>query len=317
MVGLSSLHVIDVGYAVMEGATAITHGLLPYGHIPDVLHGDTYPLGSYLLYVPFAWLSPVHNQWDDADFALVLAVAAALLCAWGIARRQRGDGHPAGDPLATARQLDGLRTGIAWLTFPPVLVTVSTGSTDVVLAAVLLAAVVLWRRPTASTAILVAGGWVKLVPLALLPLWLAPLRGKALTKALAATAAVSAPLIVILLALGGPDGIARMVHGVGYQFTRTSPHVVWALIGSVPLQQIAQAATLALVVGGAVRLRRDPALAQDRTRFAALCAAVLLGLQISANYWTYMYLAWIFPFLALSVLDGAARHPRHAEPAIA
>jgi hypothetical protein len=307
MVGLSSLHVIDVGYAVMEGATAITHGLLPYGHVPDVLHGDTYPFGSYLLYVPFAWLSPVQSQWDDADFALVVAVIAALLCAWGITRSSRSDRNQASDHVASARQLDGLRAGIAWLTFPPLLVTVSAGNTDVVLAAALLGALILWRRPTASTALLVLGGWLKLVPLALLPLRLAPLRGKALGQALAATAAVSAPLIALLLALGGPGGVTRMIEGVGYQFSRSSPHVLWTLVGSVPFQQLAQAATLALIAGGAVRLRRDPTLAHSTSRVAALFAAVLLGLQISANYWSYMYLVWIFPFLAFSVLAADAR----------
>jgi hypothetical protein len=310
MVGLSSLHVVDVGYAVMEGATAIGHGLLPYGHIPDVLHGDTYPLGSYLLYVPFAALSPVHSQWDDADFTLVVAVVAAGLCAWALARRRASAASSGIDIGPQSRELAGLRTAIAWLTFPPLLVTVSTGSTDVVLAAVLLAAVLLWRRPSASTAILAAGGWVKLVPLVLLPLWLAPLRGRALARALAAIAGVSAPLIALLLALSGPAGISRMVDGMGYQFTRRSPDVLWTLLGSVPLQQLAQAATLALIAGAAVRLRRDPALASDSGRIAALCAAVLLGVQISANYWTYMYLAWIFPFLALSVLSGTAEESR-------
>src|SRR5947209_3494719 len=41
MVGLSSLRVVDVGYAVMQGATAILHGLSPYGHIAGIVHGDT------------------------------------------------------------------------------------------------------------------------------------------------------------------------------------------------------------------------------------------------------------------------------------
>ena len=71
MVGLSSLSVIDVGYAVMEGATAIVHGLLPYGHVGDILHGDTYPIASYLLYTPFALFLPVHTVFDDADPVVV------------------------------------------------------------------------------------------------------------------------------------------------------------------------------------------------------------------------------------------------------
>ena len=43
LVGISSPDAVDVIYAVMEGATRLIHGLLPYGHLPgDVIHGDTY-----------------------------------------------------------------------------------------------------------------------------------------------------------------------------------------------------------------------------------------------------------------------------------
>jgi hypothetical protein len=308
MVGLSSLHVIDVGYAVMEGATAITHGLLPYGHVGDVLHGDTYPIGSYLLYVPFAWLSPVHDQWDDADFTLVVAVVAALLAAKGLAGAARRSAGPRKPVRASTDELAGLRAAIAWLTFPPLLVTVSTGTTDVVLGALLLGAVLLWRRPMASTTILAIGGWFKLVPVVLLPLWLARLRGRSLVRALACVAVLSVAMLAGMIALGGPSAVAAMVHSIGFQATRRSPHVLWTMIGSVPLQQLAQAMTFALIAGAAVRLRRDAALAADRARIAALCGAVLLGVQISANYWAFMYLVWIFPFLALSVLGGDDRH---------
>jgi hypothetical protein len=306
MVGLSSLHVIDVGYAVMEGATAIVHGAAPYGHIPDVLHGDTYPIASYLLYVPFAWLSPVHDQWDDADFTLVVAVLGALGAAWGMRRACGSLVRARPRAAVNAGDLAGLRLAIAWLTFPPLLVTVSTGTTDVALAAMLLGALLLWRRPAISTTVLAASAWFKVIPIALLPIWLARLRGGSLARALGGVVAVSAVMVAALLALGGVDAIARMIHGVGYQASRSSPHILWTLIGSVPLQQLAQAATLALIGGAAVRVARDGELANDRTRIAALCAAILLGLQLSANYWTYMYLVWVFPFMALAVLGS---HP--------
>lgn len=41
MVGISSRDVVDVGYAVMQGATDIVHGVIPYGHVVGILHGDT------------------------------------------------------------------------------------------------------------------------------------------------------------------------------------------------------------------------------------------------------------------------------------
>jgi hypothetical protein len=296
MVAFSSTDVVDVGYASMEGATKLLGGVLPYGHISDVFHGDTYPIGSYLFYVPFAWLSPVQNQWDSADLTLLVALAAAL-----------GVG---GMLLRTAPRPDrsaGLRAAIAWLAFPPVLVTVSTGTTDVLLAFLLLGAVLLWRRPTICCTLLAAGAWFKLSPLALLPLALARLRGQRLVRALAGVVAISTAALAALIALGGPGAIGEMARALGYQTSRNDPRSLWAVLGSVPWQQLAQAGTLALIAGGAVRLARDPILAGDRVRVAGLCCAILLGLQISAGYWTYMYLVWVFPFLALSVLQPAER----------
>jgi hypothetical protein len=314
LVGLTSPGVLDVGYAVLEGATGIIHGVLPYGHIPDVLHGDTYPIGSYLFYVPLAWLAPVHNVWDSANASLVVAVVAALLVAFGTWRLTRS--HPAksvgaGDGEA---QTSGLRAAIAWMTFPPLLVTVSTGTTDVALAALLVAVLLLWRRPGWSAAALSAAAWFKLVPLALVPLLLSRLRGRALGQASAAIVAISAGMAGCLVALGGLPAPARMVTAMAFQFSRGSQHTVWAVIGSVPLQQLVEAATIALIVGAAIRLRRDPALAADRARTAAVAGAALLGLQVAANYWNYMYLVWVFPFLAVSLLGEGRRLPRAAAP---
>ena len=302
MVGLSSLSVIDVGYAVMEGATAIVHGLLPYGHVGDILHGDTYPIASYLLYAPFAWFSPVHTVFDDADPALWVAVCATLLAAWGIARLavSRPRRPVAGERRAA--ELVGLRTAIAWLTFPPLLVTVSTGTTDVVLAALLVGALLLWRRPGAGTAVLAFAAWFKLVPAALFPLWIASLRRAGIGRALLSAVAVSGAMLAALVALGGADGLVRMVTAMSFQLTRTAPNTLWTFAGSVPLQQLTEALTLSLIAGATVRIWRERSLADDRVRFAALCAAVLLGVQLGGNYWTFMYLTWVFPFIALSLL---------------
>lgn len=312
MVGLTSLHVLDVGYAVMEGATTIVHGVLPYGHIPDVLHGDTYPIGSYLFYVPFALLWPVHNVWDDADATLFVAVAATLLATAGVARfglRTRGQHlrERRGDASAS-RRLETLRLAIAWLAFPALLVTVSTGTNDVLLAAILVGVLLLWQRPASSSAALSAAAWFKLTPAVLLPLWLARLRGKSLARGALAVIVSSVVLSASLVALGGLDAPLRMVSAMGFQFTRSSPQTVWAIVGHVPLQQLAEAATLALIVGASIRLRRDDLLASDLHRLAAISGAVLLGVLISANYWNYMYLVWIVPFLLTSVLAGP-EHP--------
>jgi hypothetical protein len=292
MVGFTSPNIIDVGYALMEGATRITHGLLPYGHISDIAHGDTYPIGSYVLYVPFALLTPVDTVFDNANLVLVVAIVAALAIAWALARL----------PRATADDTNGLRAAIAWLTFPTVLVTVSTGTSDVLLGAMVVLAFVLWRRPAAATGALAVAGWFKLAPFALLPVALARLRGGGLRRSLAVLAALSAAMLALIVALGGTHGVSAMATAIGYQQTRTSPHAIWPLIGSVPLQQLAEAGTLAVVAAATVLCRTDAAFAADRHRLAALFAAVLLGIQISANYWSYLYLTWVVPLVLLSLL---------------
>ncbi len=294
MVGLSSLHVVDVGYAVMEGATVLLHGTLPYGHIPDVLHGDTYPLGSYLLYVPLAGLTPVHTAWDDADLTLAVAVAAGLLIAW-ILQRSAGRAVNRG----TGDERAGLRAAIAWLCFPAVLLTVSTGTTDVGLAALLLLAVLAWRRPTLASALLGLGAWLKLVPLVLLPPLFAGRRPRTWARMMLALGAVSAPMLALLLALGGTHGVGEMLSAFTFQSARQSTFTPWRLTGAVPVQSLVQAALLALVAGAAVRLWRAPEVAASRTRVAALAAALLLGLQLAASYWDVLYLAWVAPLVAL------------------
>jgi hypothetical protein len=199
-----------------------------------------------------------------------------------------------------------LRAAVAWLTFPPLLVTVSTGTTDVLLAALLVVALLLWRRPGWSTAALSGAVWFKLVPLAIVPLALARLHGRALRRAAVAFALVSAAMTACLLALGGIDAPLRMVRAVGFQFSRGSQHTIWSVVGNVPFQQLVEAATVALIVGSVIRARRDALFAADRARVAAVAGAALLGLQISANYWNYMYLVWAFPFIAVSLLRDVA-----------
>ena len=81
---------VDVIYAVMEGATKLIHGVLPYGHLPPgVIHGDTYPILSYALYTPLALVAPVSSLWDSVDGGLAVAVLAALVGRLGRASGRR------------------------------------------------------------------------------------------------------------------------------------------------------------------------------------------------------------------------------------
>ena len=113
MVGVSSPNAVDVIYAVMEGATRLIHGVLPYGHMPgDVIHGDTYPVLSYALYAPLAALAPVRSTWDSVDLALAASVVAgALAAAWALFITVAGGRWRAAPRSAASSRRRALRRG--------------------------------------------------------------------------------------------------------------------------------------------------------------------------------------------------------------
>jgi Glycosyltransferase family 87 len=302
MVGVSSTEPLDVIYAAMAGATRLIHGVLPYGHMPvGIVHGDTYPIFTYALYAPVALVAPVNSLWDGVDAGLIVAVLAALLAAWAVFRAIAG--RRRGRPPEVEET--GLRAALAWLAFPPLLITASTGTTDVALGTMLAIGVLLWRRPAACSAVLALAGWFKLAPFALLPLRLASLRGRQLAGALAAVAAVSVPLVGLLIVLGGLRGPADMVHAVSFQFGRDSLQSIWDALGIDRFQPLGEAGALGLIAVAMARVWREPELARDRTRMAALMVAILIALQLAANYWAFLYLAWVVPLVCFSLLaDG-------------
>lgn len=285
--------VSDVGFASLAGATTVLDGSLPYGNLAlgELVHGDTYPLLAYLAYVPAALASPVHDGFDGLEGALYVATTFALLGALALGR------------------LGGSRLAIAFVAFPPVMIAASSGSSDVVAGAFVAGALALGAHAGGSTTALVVAGWVKLGPLALVPLWVAGYRDRGVARAVAGAAAVTAVLAAAVVALGGPGGLADMAHALSFQSERGSPMSVWGLLG-VPAAQIAfQAAVLTGIALAAIQVWRDRTLAADPRRMAALAAAVLLGVQLAANHWSATYLAWVFPLVALALLVGGRPTP--------
>jgi hypothetical protein len=289
-IAVGSPSAMDVGFASSAGATLLLHGTLPYGHMPPgVVHGDTYPLLSYVLYIPAAAISPVRNAFDDTSGALLVGFAATLLTALCLKRF-------------------GARMTLAWLCFPPVAVAVAAGTNDLLLAAALAAALALASRPGRSALALAAGAWIKLAPIALIPIWLAHTRGRPLLRALAAGALVTAALSAWILIIGGPAGFGHMLHALSFQLDRGTLQSAWALLGAEPLQRAVQAATLGGIAWAALAARDNPA------RLVPLSGAVLAALQLAASNWTYLYAVWLFPAAALALLSEGATPDRAAQP---
>jgi len=292
-IAVSSPGAIDVGFASVQGATSLLNGSLPYGSLTDVLHGDTYPLLNYALYIPGALLLPVRDAFDDSTGALIVAAVAALAAAAALAHA----GTAAAGPTA------GWRLAIAWLCFPPVVAGAAAGSNDLPLAAlVAFALAAAATRPAAVGYALAIGAWVKVAPLAVLPAWLIGLRGEDRRRALAAVALTTGVGVAWLIALGGVGSIGAMLDGIAFQLRRGTLQSAWALTGADGVQRALQGALAALVVLLALRAREDPSLARNPGWLAASTGAILAGLQITANNASVIYATWAFPAVALALL---------------
>jgi hypothetical protein len=89
---------------------------------------------------------------------------------------------------------------------------------------------------------------------------------------------------------------------VAYQSSRITPFSIWGLWGGLgALQHLLQGAVVALAVLVAFVPRRRGLL-----EVAALGAAVVIALELTANYWLYPYVVWFFPFVAIAIFAG---HP--------
>jgi hypothetical protein len=108
---------------------------------------------------------------------------------------------------------------------------------------------------------------------------------------------------------------------LGYQAGRNSPFSIWGQVpGLEPLRVVLLVAVATLSIVLAFRPRR-----KSLVQVAALGAALLIGLQLTAEYWFYLYIVWFFPLLlvALAVVEQPAeveagatdREERASEPA--
>jgi hypothetical protein len=102
-----------------------------------------------------------------------------------------------------------------------------------------------------------------------------------------------------------PDGGVRELYDrtIGYQASRPSPFSVWGQVESLGwLQTVAKAAAGALAVMAAF-LPRRPGLRQT----AALGAAILIAIELTATHWFYLYVVWFVPFLFVALFAAHAR----------
>jgi hypothetical protein len=97
---------------------------------------------------------------------------------------------------------------------------------------------------------------------------------------------------------------------IGYQAGRTSPFSIWGLWGGLGVEQhLIQGATVAL----AIAVMFIPA-RRGLVEVAALAAAILIALQLSAGYWLYSYIVWFYAPLVVALFGS---FPTELERAVA
>jgi hypothetical protein len=101
-----------------------------------------------------------------------------------------------------------------------------------------------------------------------------------------------------------PDGGLRELYDrtVGYQASRPSPFSIWGQVDSLSwLQSMAKGAAAALALVAAFR----PS-APDLRQTAAMGAAILIAVELTATHWFYLYVVWFVPFVLVALLAAHA-----------
>jgi hypothetical protein len=299
--------VIDVGVAGVIGADRIGDGEDVWSEefgaaLPERgdVRGDVYGPVNYLAYVPAEWVWPWEDEWDDVPAARYSALAFSLLTAlalFALGRRLRP-----GDEGGTL----GVALAFAWLAYPFTLYTLGSSFNDSLVALTLVLCMLVLSSAPARGAMAALSGLTKFGTLALTPLFAAGTgerRPRTLIAFALAFAAAAAVVTVPLLPDGGlPELYDR---SVGYQASRGSPFSLWGQAPSLePLQTLVKVSAVALAAAVFFVPRRRTAI-----QVAALGAAVLIAVQLTANHWFYPYAVWFAP-LFLAAAFASHRGPK-------
>jgi len=287
---------MDVASSSIQGALRIVHGLPLYLRSPA--GSATYGPSNFLAYIPFATLI---SNGDAASRLTTIAftmLTAALLFLLG--RRERGTDA-------------GILLAFCWLALPFTLYEDATGFNDSLVAASLVATLLCVRQPRSAGAAAAIAGWMKLAPLALVPL-LALRRSRGdLARFAGAFAVTTGLLFVPAFAHSTPSEFFSQTFG--YQATRLQTNTIWAVLFRLSsthhahwviiLSAIVHTLTIAVAVSTALLLPRAR-LREDLAGIAAASAAILLLFELSLNYFAYSYILWFAPLVLITLVLGHA-----------
>jgi hypothetical protein len=285
--------VIDVGYAGVVGADRILDGTIPYGNMPsDVGTGDTYGPLNYLLYVPFVLMFGYSGEWDFLPAAHALTLFSFVAGAMAL--------------FITGYRLSGKEGAaaliFAWAAFPYTVYATNNNTNDIIVAALATIGLAAAASPIARGASVAAGFAVKLYPLILGPLWISydGLKRKPIVDFVLGGAGVVLLTFWIVLLDGHPFQAIELFYEktLAFQGDRVSPWTIYAQVPQISfLQKPVTAGVIFLGLLVAFLPRR-----KSLRRLAALSAALVIGFQLTVNYWFYAYIVWFEPFVFVALL---------------
>jgi hypothetical protein len=285
---------IDVGYAGVVGADRIAHGEPIYDNFPpDVSQGDTYGPVNYLAYVPFERIWPWSGTWNDLPAAHGAAVAFdllafALLIWLGLRIRPGPEGRKLAATLA-----------FGWAAYPYTAYALESNSNDTLVGALLLATLLVLSRPVARGAFAAMATLTKFAPVVLVPM-LATYRGRPRTVAAFCLAFLLTTTLLMLWPAIDPGLHAVYDRTVAYQADRNSPFSLWGQVSGLEPLRITILVGIGLMAIAFAFIPKRKTLVQ----VAALAAALLISLQLTAEHWFYLYIVWFYPSLFFALTAG-------------
>ncbi len=304
--------VIDVGYAGVIGADHLTHGQAIWGNFPtDNPFGDTYGPFNYYAYVPFELALPWSGQWDHLAAAHAAAIFFDLATVAGL--------FVLGRRMRPGR--DGARLGVilafAWAAYPFTDYALQSNSNDTLVAALLVWALVVFAAPVWRGVLLALSVAAKFAPLPLLPLFAAGETGlRPRSVGAKPRAAGERGVALFVLAFAGVIGVMLILPAldpglsgfydrtVKSQIDRTSPFSIWGQDHSL---EWLQTAVKAFAVGLALAVAFVPH-RRSLVQVAALAAAVVIAVELTAEHWFYLYIPW-FVGLVLPAIAASPGRP--------
>jgi hypothetical protein len=145
-------------------------------------------------------------------------------------------------------------------------------------------------------------GFTKFAPLGLGPLFMRGVGGVPRARSLIwYVVAYAVTSVVVLLPVLLDGNFGSLWHdAVIYQAKRPAPFSIWGLWGGLSFERY-------IVMGAAVALALGVALIPGKrtlVEVAALGAAVVIAVQLTLDYWFYLYIVWFFPMVMLALFGS-------------